>query len=314
MRPLVSVVMPAYNAEKYIEFAIESVLRQTYANLELIIIEDCSTDNTYQVIQNYQDKRIKILKNDRNMGIAYSTNKGIGASQGEYIALLDDDDIAVENRLEMQVKYLRQHREIDILGGHSAKIDDKGKIIGFANTPRHNPQYIKAMLLFGNLDFCNSTAMIRRQFVEKNHLFYRENCYGMQDFRFYMESSKVGNISSIGNLLLYYRVHNQNETRRRKELYKKERAEAYAGFQRESLRKSGFLLDEKVLGIINRTLVESGAGCRNKEDLQELYLALSEVLRQAKEMKVDYYQELEHVCKSKLAMQIVKMDIFQKEE
>ena len=94
MNPLVSVVMPAYNGEKYIGESIESILRQTYDDLELIIVEDKSTDHTLQVIQTYSDTRIHLYTNERNLGISYSTNFGIDHSNGKYIALLDDDDLA----------------------------------------------------------------------------------------------------------------------------------------------------------------------------------------------------------------------------
>lgn len=97
MYPLVSVIMPAYNAEKYIGQVIESILNQSYRDLERVIIEDCSQDGTLDIIKEYvkRDSRIKLLKNDCNRGISYSTNKGNDFFKGIYIALLDDDDIVV---------------------------------------------------------------------------------------------------------------------------------------------------------------------------------------------------------------------------
>ena len=89
----VSVIMPSYNACMYIGEAIESVLQQTYRNLELIIIEDCSTDCTSDVIHSFSDERIVYLENEINKGISFSTNRGIAESHGDYIAILDDDDI-----------------------------------------------------------------------------------------------------------------------------------------------------------------------------------------------------------------------------
>lgn len=100
MKPLVSVIMPAYNGEKYIGDAIESILNQTYDNFELIIVEDKSTDHTLDVIHGYEDSRISLYLNECNRGIAYSTNLGIEQSKGKYIALLDDDDMSASRRLE----------------------------------------------------------------------------------------------------------------------------------------------------------------------------------------------------------------------
>lgn len=308
--PLISVVMPAYNADKYIGYAIESILNQTYFNLELIIVEDGSTDDTDLIIRQYKDSRIRVIKNSCNKGIAYSTNKGIEASRGKYIALMDDDDIAVEKRLEYQVDYLEHHQDIDILGGRSVQIDAFNKEIRFENIPRNNPDYIRAILLFNCMDFRNGTAMMRKDFIIKNKLRYEENCLGMQDFKFYIDSSKIGNISSIGNLLLKYRVHEGNETKRRIDYYKEDRARLYAEFQRQSLSASGFNLGEESLTLINKVLAEQNGCCGSFKELQNLYLVFYEILQQARKMKVGYYKELQHLCKSHLAKQLLKMDIW----
>ena len=253
--PLVSVIMPAYNAEKYIGQAVESIINQTYSNWELIIVDDKSIDNTLNIIKEYKDERIKVYMNDVNKGIAFTTNRGIENSNGKYIALLDDDDIAEYNRLELQVQYLEQHEEIDILGGRTVLIDSDGEYVKFLNTPRNNPKYIKAVLLFNCMDFLNSTAMIRKGFIELYNLCYRENCYGMQDFKFYIDSSKVGNISTIDRLLLRHRIHEKNETTRNMTVYAKERVEKYAEFQRDSLKESGFNIGQAVVGLFFTVLI-----------------------------------------------------------
>lgn len=306
--PLVSVVMPSYNCEKYIGEAIESVLNQTYKNWELIIIEDGSADNSLEIIQNYRDKRIKLLCNELNRGIADATNRGIKESAGRYVALLDDDDIAEKNRLELQVNYLENHAEIDILGGRTTFINESGEVIDYSGVPRNNPKYIRAVLLFNCMDFLNGTAMIRKEFVEKHHLHYENGCYGMQDYKFYIESSKVGNISSINRFLLKHRLHNGNETDRNFRIFGKERQQTYARFQCHSLEKSGFCLTEDALALINKALSEKGGGCDSIQELQELYEIFCELLRQGERMKIDYLEELEHVCKTKMAEQLMKIE------
>lgn len=310
MQPLVSVIMPAYNAEKYIGDAIQSILNQTYETLELIIVEDCSVDKTLEKIYSFRDKRIRLFKNVRNKGIAYSTNYGLEQSQGKYIALLDDDDVAFPERLQLQVDYMEKHPEIDILGGMMEIIDAEGKHFQACGVPRNNPKYIKAMLLFHNAGFGNGTAMIRKSFIEKNNLSYQNNCLGMQDYKFYIDSSKCGNISTIDHLLLKCRIHEENETKRRKEKQGRERANLYAKFQRDSLKVSGFNLNEEYLSIINKILGETIQSCDSKEELLLLRDALCEILRQGKEMNIDFYKELEIVCKKELvgAMMKFKME------
>jgi len=103
-KPLVSIMMPAYNAGKYIGRAIESVLAQTYENWELIIIDDCSTDNTYEIAASYKDPRIRILRHEQNMGVGSSRNDALSASSGQWVAVLDADDEWLPQRLERLIK------------------------------------------------------------------------------------------------------------------------------------------------------------------------------------------------------------------
>lgn len=309
MEPLVSVIMPAYNGERFIGDAIESIIMQSYINWELIIVEDCSTDKTLNIIQSYKDERIKVFCNTVNEGIAKSTNKAIDNSRGKYIALLDDDDIAEPDRLKLQVKYLENNTEIDILGGSTSYIDENGNYIGYAKEPRNNPNYIKALLLFQFQGFANSTAMIRKDFLEKNKLRYKDDCYGMQDLRFYMEASKVGKISAINEFLLKYRRHDANETKKRKEFYAKERSQKYAEFQTYSLEQSGFQLNKEQLAIIHKYFAEYNVRCVEKEEFELLCKVIKIIMTQAKEMQIDYYGELEHVCKTKMSQVLVKSNI-----
>lgn len=100
MNPLVSVIIPTYNVEKYIEKAIQSVLDQTYPNIEIIVVDDGSTDHTVDVVRSFHDERIKLFINERNMGPSYSRNRGIKEAKGEWIAFLDGDDWWDKERLE----------------------------------------------------------------------------------------------------------------------------------------------------------------------------------------------------------------------
>lgn len=109
--PLISVVMPLYNAEKFIEKAVESVMKQSYRNLEIIIIDDCSTDDSLKIALALAEKNenIIVLTNENNMGVSKTRNRGIKEAQGEYIALLDSDDVWKEDKLEKQVSLLLNH-------------------------------------------------------------------------------------------------------------------------------------------------------------------------------------------------------------
>jgi glycosyltransferase EpsE len=126
--PEVSVIMGTYNAEKRISKSIESILNQTYQDFEFIICDDASTDNTVDIIKKYMecDHRIVLLKNETNMKLSATLNKCIKASKGNYIARIDDDDIAHSDSIQIQVDFLRKHPEFDILGTSRNLYDNNG--------------------------------------------------------------------------------------------------------------------------------------------------------------------------------------------
>lgn len=132
MNPLISVLIPAYNVEDYIEEAVISIINQTYKNLEIIIINDCSTDCTDSICKSLVllDERIKYFSNEVNSGISVTLNKGLEAAQGEYILRMDSDDISLPNRVEILLEHLIKNPEIDIVGSSTITIDSAGNEIG----------------------------------------------------------------------------------------------------------------------------------------------------------------------------------------
>ncbi|MEF3401434.1 glycosyltransferase family A protein, partial [Listeria monocytogenes] len=114
--PLVSVIIPTYNVEEYIEECIVSIQKQTYENLEIVVVDDCSSDNTFEILCRLakDDTRIKVFQNDKNMKICYSLNKALENSSGEYIVRMDGDDVSSLDRIEMQLNYLQKNKDIDL--------------------------------------------------------------------------------------------------------------------------------------------------------------------------------------------------------
>ena len=114
---LVSVIMSNYNTpEEFLRASIESVLNQTYSNFEFIIVDDCSTDNSLEIIKSYQDERIVVLENKENLGITKSLNRGLEIAKGEYVARMDADDISFPKRFETQVEYLKNNPQVIVCG------------------------------------------------------------------------------------------------------------------------------------------------------------------------------------------------------
>lgn len=141
---LVSIIMPSWNTGKYISESIQSVLAQTYTNWELIIVDDCSTDNTDEVIANFCDKRIRYLKNTQNSGAALTRNRALREAKGEWIAFLDSDDIWLPEKLEKQIEFMKKNNYV--FSYHDfEKIDEAGKSLGVTVT---GPEIVTRSMMY----------------------------------------------------------------------------------------------------------------------------------------------------------------------
>jgi glycosyltransferase involved in cell wall biosynthesis len=159
--PRVSVVMPTYNGERFLRPAIESILHQTFRDLELILIDDGSTDNTPRILEEFNDERIVVLRNERNLGIAGATNRGLAAARGEYVALQDHDDVSLPHRLRTEIEFLTAHVEIAVVGSAATLIDDDGT--AYADFPLPCDEIdIKWRLLFAGDAFHYTSILVRR--------------------------------------------------------------------------------------------------------------------------------------------------------
>ena len=163
-KPLVSVIMGVYNAENRVSDCIESIIKQTYKNWEFIICDDCSTDHTYQILQQYQDEddRIKIIRNKKNMKLAASLNHCLKEARGIYIARMDDDDIALPERFEKQVNFLERNLEYSVVGAN-AQISDGKRITGIRCCKEY-PE--KSDVLFGP-PYIHPSIMMRKDVYDR---------------------------------------------------------------------------------------------------------------------------------------------------
>lgn len=209
-KDLISVVMSNYNTDElYLRASIESILNQTYENFEFIIVDDCSTDNSVEVIESYSDKRINLIKNEENMGLTRSLNIAIKAARGEFIARMDADDISLPQRFEKQVEFLTQNPEyiacgtaIKIIGGR-----EEGKRI-CRTIP--DIESFRIYLLFGNYpNIAHPTAMFNHSLLKKYDIEYDENCLLAQDYKMWVNCSKYAPCYNIDEVLLHYRVHDK---------------------------------------------------------------------------------------------------------
>lgn len=205
----VSILMPMYNSEEFLRESIESVLNQTYTEIELIIVDDGSQDSSLEIVKSYNNDKIKLYKNSRNRGLPYTRNRLLDLATGEYIALLDSDDIALPERIEKQVEFLEKNKDVDILGS-SAIIIGKYTIEKSCRVITGS-ENIKANLIFGNC-MINSSVIMRSKFIKDNNLRYREDCRFCQDYSFFIDASEKGKIENLNFSTIKYRSGHNNIT------------------------------------------------------------------------------------------------------
>ena len=298
--PRISVIMPVYNAEKFIEKTLESILNQTYRDFEIILINDYSTDKSMDIVHKMNNSKIRILENEQNMGIAYSRNIGLDEASGEYIALMDDDDLAPLDRFQKQVDFLDKNQDIDVVGGRYCVIDENDTVIRKLSEPLRNPQYIKASLMFYD-PIGNGSTMFRRSFVMKHQIRYQDNCLGMEDYRFWIDCSLHGKITNLDDILLYWRCW-KNESARVLENRKEQRRVCYKNIRKYALKKNGFQLENKEFERLLELLPEDYAEYPvTKNELREIYELLQKIASQAEERNLINKEEVKILCRKLFA-------------
>lgn len=201
---LVSILMPVYNAEKYLIEAIDSVLNQTYYNIELVIINDGSSDNSENIINKYSDKRIRYYKNEVNLGLIKSLNKGIQLCKGLYIARMDSDDICHPDRILKQVEFLSNNHQY-VLCGTRCEFIHSGKKRLFNITSPGDDLGIRSFFLV-NSPLIHPSVMFKKSVIEDNNLLYDSSYKDAEDYKFWIDISKYGKLIILEEILLYYRL------------------------------------------------------------------------------------------------------------
>lgn len=205
--PPVSVVMPVYNGERYLNEAITSILKQSMVDFEFIIVDDGSTDNTSKIIHSFHDRRLVYI-HQANAGIAAALNKGINLAQGDYIARMDADDIAHFDRLQLQYQHMLIHDHVDILGGQAYLIDHRGERIGQKLKP------IASKALKNAIEYAcpviHPTYFVRKPiYLELGG--YRTDFPPAEDYDFLLRAFDAGkNLVNLNEFVLSYRVNFEN--------------------------------------------------------------------------------------------------------
>lgn len=196
--PQISIIMPAYNAEKYVAEAINSILAQTFTDFEFIIINDASADSTKNIIESFQDPRIKLINNEQNQGVAKSLNIGISAAKGKYIARMDADDISLPQRFQTQFDFMEQNPDIDICGSWAKTFGAEEKSIKF---PEKHVD-IKDSSFF-SCAMVHPTVMFKKDL----NLQYFSDFTRAEDYDLWCRKIDSWKFANISKVLLFYRTH-----------------------------------------------------------------------------------------------------------
>lgn len=201
--PLISVILPVYNAENTLGEAIESILNQTFANFELILINDGSTDDSEKIVLSYEDKRIKYFSNERNKGLIYTLNRGLRLARGKYIARMDADDISLPTRFEKQVRILEENPSIIVCGSRIAYFGiKKRKSVYIApESSEENKKW-----LVRESCFAHPTVMMRKEVLINNRISYHPDYKNAEDYKLWIDLAPYGEFYNIQEVLLNYRL------------------------------------------------------------------------------------------------------------
>lgn len=204
--PKVSVLMPVYNTEKYLEKAIHSIQSQTFEDWELIIVNDGSTDGSRSILEQFKDSRIFCIDNGTNLGLIKTLNKGVEFCNGDFIARMDADDIALPFRLEKQVLFMEQNPDYLMCGTNALVVDNSEKVTGRIRNLADN-RFLQINLLFSN-PFIHPSVMIKREVLEQNK--FDASYKHIEDYELWSRIAQLGKIANIQEDLLLYRWHDAN--------------------------------------------------------------------------------------------------------
>jgi glycosyltransferase involved in cell wall biosynthesis len=206
-QPKVSVLMPVWNAERYLAGAIESILTQTFANFELLIIDDGSTDRTPIVIRDYHDHRIRRIENEKNIGITKSLNLGLEQVRGEYVARMDADDISSPQRLARQVECLDANPQVALVTSRTSKVDARGARLDVIQTPVES-EVLRRRLRIGNC-IAHGSVMMRTDAL-RSIGGYDESMERAQDYDLWLRLSERHDLMSLPETLYAWREHDDS--------------------------------------------------------------------------------------------------------
>lgn len=203
INPLVTIGMPLYNGERYMQEAIDSILNQTYTNLELVIVNDGSSDTSIDIVKSYSDPRIRLFHNDQNRGVAYTRNRVIDYAKGDYLAWMDCDDISLPDKIELQVNLMENQKNIHVCGtSYLLFFEDT---VYYEDKAKQDYEKIRASFVFKPATIFMPTAMIRMQILKDDPIRFNEKLLMAEDFDFFQRFCEKYEATNVSKTLFRYR-------------------------------------------------------------------------------------------------------------
>lgn len=262
--PKISVLMPVYKTpETYLREAIESVLTQSFADFEFLILDDCPEHPVEEIVKSYKDERIKYVQNEKNMGITPSRNKLIDMARGEYLAVLDHDDVCLPDRFEKEAAYLDAHQNVGVVSCRIEQIPS-GKI---SDQPQDDKSIKLALMRYCVI--MHSASMIRKSVLLENGVRYEEQFSPAEDYALWLRLIKYTDFHILPDVLFKYRFHANNTSKTQKT--KMERAtcalhalakNAYPDLYEEFLLRATHTAYVRLFGIPVLKIVRQGGETR----------------------------------------------------
>lgn len=269
--PLVSVLLPVYNRES-VNKCIDSILNQTFSDFELLIIDNASTDRTVDVIRSYQDKRIRLVINEKNIGQTGSLNKGLDLAKGKYIARIDSDDLMLENRLEKQISYMEEHPECGFCGSMIRNITEDDRI----SKPLNLCITDEGLRLFQGISSCiyHPAVMYRTKILRENGIYYDTKLMIAEDYEIWDRLLKITQGHNIPEVLTLYRVGDNKDSVRFRDIKSEEYFDIRARICKDDIRMKYALESIKFEKKKKKTFLDSYWIFRNlsrylKENMSE---------------------------------------------
>lgn len=203
-KPAITVLMPVYNAEAFLAEAIESILNQTFSDFEFIIINDGSTDSSEKIILSYNDPRIRYVKNEKNIRLIATLNKGIELAEGKYIVRMDADDVSMPERIAIQYKFMETHPDVGLCG------------TGFETFSEHLPSKVVQYSLdheticlkhLYQIHLSHGTCIFRKEILDEYHLFFNPDFSHAEDYELWSRIAAVSKLANIQKILYRVRSH-----------------------------------------------------------------------------------------------------------